>query len=39
MSFFGFDTTLPTDKGGGRKGIFENTDPFAQVADVADDDA
>ena len=37
MSFFGFDTTLPSDKGGGR-GIFENPDPFAEVAETADDD-
>ena len=28
MSFFGFDTTLPRDK----RGIFENPDPFAEVA-------
>ncbi|KAJ9230265.1 hypothetical protein DTO169E5_8500 [Paecilomyces variotii] len=34
MSFFGFDTTLPRDRAaaGGRRGIFENPDPFAEVA-------
>lgn len=34
MSFFGFDTTLPRDRApaGERRGIFENPDPFAEVA-------
>ncbi|KAJ5677777.1 uncharacterized protein N7477_003410 [Penicillium maclennaniae] len=34
MSFFGFDTSLPRDRGRGpgAKGFFENSDPFAQVA-------
>jgi DNA topoisomerase 2-associated protein PAT1 len=35
MSFFGFDTTLPRDRGrgpGAPKGFFEYSDPFAQVA-------
>lgn len=37
MSFFGFDTTLPRDRGRGpgpgtSKGFFENPDPFAEVA-------
>lgn len=34
MSFFGFDTSLPRDRGRGpgSKGFFENSDPFAQVA-------
>jgi hypothetical protein len=27
MSFFGFDTTLPN-----KKGFFDNSDPFAEVA-------
>ena len=33
MSFFGFDTSLPRDKGagGGSKGIFERNDGFAGV--------
>ncbi|OJD27739.1 hypothetical protein ACJ73_00870 [Blastomyces percursus] len=44
MSFFGFDTTLPRDRPSGRqtRGIFENPDPFAQVAHATtqdDDDA
>lgn len=34
MSFFGFDTTLPRDRvpSGEKRGIFENPDPFAEVA-------
>jgi hypothetical protein len=34
MSFFGFDTNLPRDRQPGQqtRGIFENTDPFAEVA-------
>jgi DNA topoisomerase 2-associated protein PAT1 len=34
MSFFGFDTSLPKDRPPGEKsrGIFENPDPFAEVA-------
>lgn len=34
MSFFGFDTTLPKDRPSGEqsRGIFENPDPFAEVA-------
>ena len=34
MSFFGFDTALPKDRPPGEKprGIFENPDPFAEVA-------
>lgn len=35
MSFFGFDTTLPRDRQAGgqqSRGIFENPDPFAEVA-------
>ncbi|OAL21670.1 hypothetical protein AYO20_11342 [Fonsecaea nubica] len=33
MSFFGFDTSLPRDKPeGAGKGIFEHTNPFAEVA-------
>jgi hypothetical protein len=32
MSFFGFDTNLPRDKGNGSKGIFDHTDPFAEMA-------
>lgn len=34
MSFFGFDTNLPRDRQAGQqtKGIFETTDPFAEVA-------
>jgi DNA topoisomerase 2-associated protein PAT1 len=34
MSFFGFDTALPRDRQAGQqsRGIFENTDPFAEVA-------
>ncbi|KAK2770297.1 hypothetical protein FQN53_005646 [Emmonsiellopsis sp. PD_33] len=34
MSFFGFDTTLPKDRPSGQqsRGIFENPDPFAEVA-------
>lgn len=45
MSFFGFDTTLPRDKpSGDKRGIFENPDPFAEVARAGiegtnDDDA
>ncbi|EEH40227.1 hypothetical protein PAAG_02282 [Paracoccidioides lutzii Pb01] len=44
MSFFGFDTTLPRDRRSGpqARGIFENPDPFAQVASATaqeDDDA
>ncbi|PGH35682.1 DNA topoisomerase 2-associated protein PAT1 [[Emmonsia] crescens] len=44
MSFFGFDTTLPRDRPSGQqtRGIFENPDPFAQVAHATpqeDDDA
>ncbi|OJD19372.1 hypothetical protein AJ78_00642 [Emergomyces pasteurianus Ep9510] len=44
MSFFGFDTTLPRDRPSGKqaRGIFENPDPFAQVAHAtqqSDDDA
>ncbi|OJJ50819.1 hypothetical protein ASPZODRAFT_11666 [Penicilliopsis zonata CBS 506.65] len=47
MSFFGFDTTLPGDRPGGNRGIFETPDPFAEVAraqldarhDDDDDDA
>lgn len=33
MSFFGFDTRLPQNKSapGGSKGIFEHTNPFAEV--------
>ncbi|KAB8235805.1 topoisomerase II-associated protein PAT1 [Aspergillus alliaceus] len=31
MSFFGFDTTLPRDRGG-QRGIFDTPDPFAEVA-------
>ena len=34
MSFFGFDTTLPRDKSDGKRGIFENPDPFAEVAEA-----
>lgn len=33
MSFFGFDTTLPKDRPSRvSRGIFENPDPFAEVA-------
>ena len=33
MSFFGFDSSLPRDRpGAGEKGIFEHTNPFAEVA-------
>jgi DNA topoisomerase 2-associated protein PAT1 len=34
MSFFGFDTSLPRDRQTGQqsRGIFENPDPFAEVA-------
>jgi DNA topoisomerase 2-associated protein PAT1 len=34
MSFFGFDTTLPRDRASSKqtRGIFENPDPFAEVA-------
>jgi DNA topoisomerase 2-associated protein PAT1 len=34
MSFFGFDTNLPRDRQAGQqsRGIFENPDPFAEVA-------
>lgn len=34
MSFFGFDTSLPKDRppGDQSRGIFENPDPFAEVA-------
>jgi hypothetical protein len=34
MSFFGFDTTLPKDRPPATqtRGIFENPDPFADVA-------
>ena len=34
MSFFGFDTNLPRDRPAGQqtRGIFENPDPFAEVA-------
>jgi DNA topoisomerase 2-associated protein PAT1 len=34
MSFFGFDTALPRDRQPGQqsRGIFENPDPFAEVA-------
>lgn len=34
MSFFGFDTTLPRDRKSPqqKRGIFENPDPFAEVA-------
>jgi DNA topoisomerase 2-associated protein PAT1 len=34
MSFFGFDTTLPRDRHSAQhsRGIFENPDPFAEVA-------
>jgi DNA topoisomerase 2-associated protein PAT1 len=34
MSFFGFDTTLPRDRQSAQqtRGIFENPDPFAEVA-------
>ncbi|KAE8554957.1 hypothetical protein EYB25_003504 [Talaromyces marneffei] len=34
MSFFGFDTSLPRDRQAGQqtRGIFESTDPFAEVA-------
>ncbi|KAE8147922.1 topoisomerase II-associated protein PAT1 [Aspergillus avenaceus] len=34
MSFFGFDTTLPRDRGvpGENRGIFDTPDPFAEVA-------
>ncbi|KAH8696136.1 putative topoisomerase II associated protein [Talaromyces proteolyticus] len=48
MSFFGFDTSLPRDRQAGQqaRGIFENPDPFAEVARAqaqglhdADDDA
>lgn len=32
MSFFGFDTSLPRDKPGASKGIFEHSNPFNEVA-------
>lgn len=36
MSFFGFDTSLPKDRPPGEqpRGIFENPDPFAEIARV-----
>lgn len=32
MSFFGFDASLPKQKAGAQKGIFDNKDPFAGIA-------
>lgn len=43
MSFFGFDTNLPKDRSAGTasKGIFESSNPFADIsrAQYDDDDA
>lgn len=32
MSFFGFDASLPKEKPGASKGIFEHNDPFKGIA-------
>ena len=32
MSFFGFDASLPREKPGANKGVFEHNDPFAGIA-------